>query len=57
MAAMMPVIVPPGGAPAVAVTPQLPFWVDPNTITGWFLDETSTKTLSSISRGLTGTWF
>jgi hypothetical protein len=47
-----PVLVPPGGAPAVATAPHLPFGGDPGTITGWLLDATSTETLSDISRGL-----
>jgi hypothetical protein len=44
-------VVPPGGAPAVATAPHLPFGGDPGTITGWLLDATST-TSSDISRGL-----
>ena len=53
MAGMVPpIIVPPGGVPALAVTPQLPFAADPGTITGWLLDTTSTETSDSISKGL-----
>jgi hypothetical protein len=53
MAAVVPpVIVPPGEAPALAVTPQLPFAADPGTITGWLLDITTTETPESISQGL-----
>jgi hypothetical protein len=53
MAAMAPpFIVPPGGAPALAVAPQLPFAADPGTITGWLLDTTATKTSDIISKGL-----
>jgi hypothetical protein len=48
----VPVLVPPGGAPAVATAPHLPFGGDPGTLTGWLLDATSTETLSDISRGL-----
>jgi hypothetical protein len=48
----VPVLVPPGGAPAVATAPHLPFGGDPGTITGWLLDATSTETSSDISRGL-----
>jgi hypothetical protein len=48
----VPVFVPPGGAPAVATAPHLPFGGDPGTITGWLLDATSTETSSDISRGL-----
>jgi hypothetical protein len=51
-AAVPPFIVPPGGAPALAVTPQLPFAADPGTITGWLLDTTTTETSESISQGL-----
>jgi hypothetical protein len=47
-----PFLVPPGGAPAVATAPHLPFGGDPGTITGWLLDATSTETSSDISRGL-----
>jgi hypothetical protein len=47
----IPMVVPPGGAPAVATAPHLPFGGDPGTITGWLLDATST-TSSDISRGL-----
>jgi hypothetical protein len=53
MAAMVPpIVVPPVGAPAVAVTPQLPHGADPGTITEWILQATSTETSDSISRGL-----
>jgi hypothetical protein len=48
----VPVFVPPGGAPAVATAPHLPFGGGPGTITGWLLDATSTETSSDISRGL-----
>jgi hypothetical protein len=47
-----PVLVLPGGAPAGAVTPQLPHGADPGTITGWLLDITSTETSESISTSL-----
>ncbi len=51
-AAAPPFIVPTGGAPALAVTPQLPHSADPGTITGWLLlESTTTETLDSISRG------
>jgi hypothetical protein len=46
-------VVPPGGAPAVATAPHLPFGADPGTITGWLLDATATETSSNISRRLT----
>jgi hypothetical protein len=49
---VVPILVPPGGAPAVATAPHLPFGGDPGTITGWLLDATSTATSSDISRGL-----
>jgi hypothetical protein len=48
----VPILVPPGGAPAVATAPHLPFGGDPGTITGWLLDATATETSSDISRGL-----
>ncbi len=44
-------VVPPGGAPAVATAPHLPFGGDPGTITGWLLDATATAT-SDMSRVL-----
>jgi hypothetical protein len=51
VAALISIIVPPGGAPAVTVMPQLPFGrADPGTITGWLLDEPSTKMLTDIAR-------
>jgi hypothetical protein len=54
MADMAPplMLVPPGGAPAPAVTPQLPYGADPGTITGWILENSTTKTSESISQGL-----
>lgn len=53
MAAMgVPIIVPPGRAPAVAMAPRPPFGADPGTITGWLLDTTATETSSNISRGV-----
>jgi hypothetical protein len=53
MAALAPpILVPPGGAPAPAVTPQLPFGADPGTITGWILESSTTETSESISRCL-----
>lgn len=53
MAAVVPPnVVPPGGAPAPAVTPQLPYGADPGTITGWILENTTTETSESISIGL-----
>jgi hypothetical protein len=46
------VVVPPGGGPAVATVPHLPFGGDPGTITGWLLDVTAIAMSSDISRGL-----
>jgi hypothetical protein len=34
----IPLVVPLGGAPAVATAPYLPFGADPGTITGWLLN-------------------
>jgi hypothetical protein len=48
----VPILVPPGGAPAVATAPHLPFGGDPGTITGWLLGATATETSGGISRGL-----
>jgi hypothetical protein len=41
-------VVPPGGAPAVATAPHLPFGADRGTITGWLLDATATETSSEF---------
>jgi hypothetical protein len=49
--AAAPNMIPPGGAPAPAVTPQLPYGTDPGTITGWILENTTTKTSESITQG------
>ena len=55
MATVAPLIlVPPGGAPAIAVTPQLPHGPDPDTITGWLLDATATEMWDGMSKGLEG---
>jgi hypothetical protein len=48
----IPLVIPHGGAPAVATVPHLPFGADLGTITGWLVDATATKRSSHISRGL-----
>jgi hypothetical protein len=53
MAAVAPVVMgPPGGAPVLTVTPQLPHGADPGTITGWLLESTSAETPEEMSKGL-----